>query len=1398
MKANIPVSWPKCLFIALFLISSLTAQSQSEPEIITQDVTLQLDQNGSATLTAEQVDAGSNDPDGPVTISIDKTDFDCDDIGDFSSAIPIEFVGSKVQTTYGWGAGYNPIKKEYWYPEWPNSDIHKLNTNREYIGSFDANLYRMMQVWMDMDSDEDYYAVPYVGHTITKRNGSSVIWSYYLGTDARALTTDKQYLYVLHGGETNDLVVLDKQDGSFVKRILLPGFLSSYGCMAYANGNIYVAGGAWNWSPYPNIASVIHIIDAADGSYKEAFKIDINPKNMSFDGETMWLSEDFNTIYGYKISEGNAYSSSELSQVTFTATDPLGNSASKAVNIAVEDNLSPSIVLNGNAVISLVLGEAFNDPGAAALDNCSAIVQVGGDVLDVNTPGTYTLTYQAIDGSGNTSETLVRTVHVVESDVTPPVLTGVPNNVTVECDAVPAPAVVTANDDVDGEVAVDFQEERTDGDCPGQYSLTRTFSAVDASGNSVSQTQSITVIDTTPPEISGLPTTLEVNTDDGTCDAIVDYPEITVTDACGDITFTYSIASGSVFEIGQTTVIITAVDQCGNESLSSFIVDVQDNTPPVAIAQDVIVQLDEDGNGSITAELVDNGSTDACGEHNLALSKTAFDCSHIGDNEVILTVTDINGNVSSTTANVEVQDILPPEIIVQEVTVQLDQNGQATLTAEQLDNGTHDACGPVSISIDNSEFDCYNTEGESSEVPPEYVDRIKFPIPNQAGGYNPLKDEFWIPEVKGTYIQRLDANGEYLGRFDSGEEYIWQLWMDKDSDEDYYTANSDITKRNGSNVIWRYREILVHFMALTTNQQYLYALVYNSDYIVVLNKHDGSFIRNIQLPGKILWCRGSMVYANGNIYMAGSAQDWSDYPNDDGVIHVLDATDGSYKTSYPIDKSTNYVSFDGEVMWFRGVWNTQNGYKISDGDAYVNSNTVVFTATDQHGNSASKTVTVTVENNNAPTAIAKDISVSLDSDGLATISANDVDDGSYRPCGDPIYLSVSPSSFTCDNLGPNRVTLSVTDDKGNVSTASATVTVIKDPPNISFEMPELPRANTTVNAEATFTGSNVVSASFFWGDGTSSEATINEGVIESSHIYQKAGTYNVTLATTDECGLRSYVYDELVVFDPRAGILSAKGSIWSNPGAYLYDPTKEGKADFKLDAEYKEVKKKGKNARKSKKEKEYELKGKTEFKFKNGNLKFKSTSYDWLVVTDEKTTLQGMGKIGKKKGYQFVMSLVPGEDKKDNDKFRFIIWTDDVIVYDNQRGTDEDAEVIAEVTKGKVDIKKSKVKKDKSNDEVRISAGPVFEKEVKEARIEVYPNPFKNSFTINYVGNRDSREVKLTILDLSGKTIYQKSYDPEIHQEYIIDFEGRPMQGGVYFIHLDDGIQKKIFKMIKL
>src|SRR5207244_3642181 len=129
-------------------------------------------------------------------------------------------------------------------------------------------------------------------------------------------------------------------------------------------------------------------------------------------------------------------------------------------------------------------------------------------------------------------------------------------------------------------------------------------------------------------------------------------------------------------------------DVNNNVSTATATVTVQDSVPPTAKAQNITVQLDATGHASLTAADVNDGSSDNCGIGTLAVSPNTFDCTKVGPNTVTLTVTDVNGNVSTTTAVVTVEDKVPPTAKAKAITVELDATGHASIAPADVDNGS--------------------------------------------------------------------------------------------------------------------------------------------------------------------------------------------------------------------------------------------------------------------------------------------------------------------------------------------------------------------------------------------------------------------------------------------------------------------------------------------------------------------------------------------------------------------------------------------------------------------------------------------------------------------------------------------------------------------------------------
>ncbi|MGC1631628.1 MAG: T9SS type A sorting domain-containing protein, partial [Gelidibacter sp.] len=155
-------------------------------------------------------------------------------------------------------------------------------------------------------------------------------------------------------------------------------------------------------------------------------------------------------------------------------------------------------------------------------------------------------------------------------------------------------------------------------------------------------------------------------------------------------------------------IILTVTDTSGNVSTCEANVTVIDNVAPVALCQSVTIQLDANGMASVSASEVDNGSHDACGIASLVLDQTDFTCANLGDNTVTLTVTDNNGNTSSCEATITVEDNIDPTVMTQDLTIQLDVNGSASIIPSEIDNGSFDNCGIATQTVTPNTFDCSN------------------------------------------------------------------------------------------------------------------------------------------------------------------------------------------------------------------------------------------------------------------------------------------------------------------------------------------------------------------------------------------------------------------------------------------------------------------------------------------------------------------------------------------------------------------------------------------------------------------------------------------------------------------------------------------------------------------
>ncbi|WP_158267581.1 T9SS type A sorting domain-containing protein [Adhaeribacter arboris] len=308
--------------------------------------------------------------------------------------------------------------------------------------------------------------------------------------------------------------------------------------------------------------------------------------------------------------------------------------------------------------------------------------------------------------------------------------------------------------------------------------------------------------------------------------------------------------------------------------------------------------------------------------------------------------------------------------------------------------------------------------------------------------------------------------------------------------------------------------------------------------------------------------------------------------------------------------------------------------------------------------------------------------------------------------------------------------------------------------------------NTSVSLSVSFSGSTVSSATWNWGDGSTSPAIISGNTLQGNHKYTKAGTYSPILTVTDACGQTTQAtYEYVVVYE--SGAITGAGGFASPKQAYKADTKLAGTAVLGLYARYK----KGTSL----------PEGSTLFAFKAGKVKlaFASTVYETLTISGTKARYTGRGRINGQGNYGFLVSLLDGRP----DKFRIKIWNKDKgnqIVYDNNLSNTAETADPATAIVGFILIQTSQAAV------ARLSV-PGVELAITEKTLPVfknYPNPFTEKTTLEFTFNQDE-EYTLAIYDLSGKLVSQLPSGTAKAGEHVqVEWQAGKQAKGVYLARL--------------
>jgi hypothetical protein len=763
--------------------------------------------------------------------------------------------------------------------------------------------------------------------------------------------------------------------------------------------------------------------------------------------------------------------------VHYTATDASGNAASGSFDVVVTDTENPVITVPADIEQPADAGKCtytFTAPAgpnaggpqhpggpggggsgstslsayigtATATDNCNTIVitAVRNDNAGLNDPypvGVTIITWTATDAYGHT-DSHNQTITIRDDEF--PTITP-PNAVTVPVDAnscTTAAAHVTLGNPVTGD---NCAVQSISNDAPASFLIgttTVTWSVTDIHGHTSTATQIVTVVDDQKPSFT-CPGDITLPGAPGLNGANISSYTITdAADNCGTPTVTYTINPGHFFTLGTTTqVTITVTDAAGNHVECTINVTVTNN-PPVANPDFATTPEDTPVNGNVLTN-----DTDLDGH---ALNVTGFE---------------IGGTPYTTGSPVTMPGV---GVII------INTNGSFTFTPAPNYNGpvpvityyitdNHGGTASSTLTINVTPVNDLPVAANDTESVNE--DGV---LTSSVGGNDILSGDggnVWsvvTTTTHGTLVFHPDGTYTYTpnANFNGTDVFTYKLC---DVDPDCSVATVTITVNSVNDV-----PVAVNDVASVNEDGVLTSSVTGNDTpsgdggnvwsVVTTTTHgtlvfhpDGTYTYtpNANFNGTDVFtyklcdvdpdCSVATVTITVN-----SVNDVPVAANDTETIdedNVLTSSVGG----------NDILSGDGGNVWSvvttttHGtlVFNPNGTYTYTPVANYHGTDVFTYTLCDVDHDCSTATVTITINSVDDPAVIkTKDRTIYVDATGHISITAGDIDDGSYDPDG-IASITINKSNFDCSNLGPNTVTMTVTDVNGNSASAIATVTVL--------------------------------------------------------------------------------------------------------------------------------------------------------------------------------------------------------------------------------------------------------------------------------------------------------------------------------------------------------------------
>jgi gliding motility-associated-like protein len=692
--------------------ATVTITDLNPPVANCQNTTIYLDGSGNASIVPADIDGGSTDNGTIVSTTASQTDFDCTNTGANSVWLYVTDDGGNMDSCQATVTVLDTIAPAVACQDFTvyldASGVAQVQSTDILVMSTDNCAPLVSAISATQFTNIGNYPVTV---TVTDPSGNSSTCASII-TVLDTIVPQVNCLaftgVILHL-DSNGQAVLDpaQLDGGSSDNDTIVALTASqvqFDCGDIGNNNVtlYVADAAGNMDSCVAVVTVLdtiapsvicqNITIALDGSGNATIS-SAQLDNGSSDNCTLASTSASQTTFDCSAVGVNV--------VTLTAIDASGNTSSCNALVTVIDTIMPVAVCNNITIyldgsgVATIIGQ---DIDGGSTDNCGTLTYTASET-SFDSVGVYTVILTVTDGSGNSSSC---TATVTVNDIVAPEAICQP--ATIYLDGNGNASITPADIDggsTDNGTIVGITASQTAFTCNDLGINDVILTVTDDGGNNDSCIAVVTVLDTIAPSVVCNNITIYL---DGSGVALISGQDIDggSTDNCG--TLTYTSSDTSFDNVGTYTVILTVTDGSGNSSTCTATVTVNDISLPTANCQPVTIYLDGSGNAGITAADIDGGSTDNGTIVGLTASQTAFDCSDLGTNDVILTVTDDGGNTDSCIAVVTVLDTIAPNAVCNNITIYVDGSGAAVITGQDIDGGSTDNCGTLTYTASQTSF----------------------------------------------------------------------------------------------------------------------------------------------------------------------------------------------------------------------------------------------------------------------------------------------------------------------------------------------------------------------------------------------------------------------------------------------------------------------------------------------------------------------------------------------------------------------------------------------------------------------------------------------------------------------------------------------------------------------